>query len=79
MVFNAVINSISDIVRRSVHLFMLSWSSFNQYSAQDSFQATVSHITVVETTDSGERGMNPVIMTIINPRKKYWPSRGSNH
>ena len=22
--------------------------------------------------------MNPVAMNIINPRKKYWPSRGSN-
>ena len=32
----------------------------------------------VRTTDSGERGMNPVAMTIINPRKEYWPSRGSN-
>ena len=38
----------------------------------------LSHITMVETTDSGERGMNPVAMTIINPRKEYWPSRGSN-
>ena len=28
--------------------------------------------------DNGERGMNPVAMTIINPRKEYWPSRGSN-
>ena len=28
--------------------------------------------------DSGERGMNPVAMTIINPQKEYWPSRGSN-
>ena len=37
-----------------------------------------SHITIVETTDSGERGRNPVAMTIINPRKEYWPSRGSN-
>ena len=27
--------------------------------------------------DSVERGMNPVAMTIINPRKEYWPSRGS--
>ena len=31
----------------------------------------LSHITIVETTDSGERGMNPVAMTIINPRKEY--------
>ena len=27
--------------------------------------------------DSGERRMNPVAMTIINPRKEYWPSRRS--
>ena len=25
-----------------------------------------------------ERGMNPVAMTIINPHKEYWQSRGSN-
>ena len=28
--------------------------------------------------DSGERGMNPVTMIIINPWKEYWPSRESN-
>ena len=28
--------------------------------------------------DSGEKGIDPVSMTIINPRKEYWPSRGSN-
>ena len=38
----------------------------------------VSKWCIVETTDSGERGMNPVAMTIINSRKEYWPSRGSN-
>ena len=27
---------------------------------------------------NGERGINPVTMTIINPRKEYWLSRGSN-
>ena len=27
---------------------------------------------------SCERGMNPVAMTIINPRKEYWSGRGSN-
>ena len=31
-----------------------------------------------ETTDSGARGMNPVALTIINPRREYWPSHGSN-
>ena len=38
----------------------------------------LSHITIVEKTDSSERGMNPVAMTIINPWKEYWLSRGSN-
>ena len=28
--------------------------------------------------DGGEKGMNPVAMTNINPRKEYWSSRGSN-
>ena len=28
--------------------------------------------------DSSERGINPVAMTIIKPRKEYWLSRGSN-
>ena len=28
--------------------------------------------------DSGERGMNPVTMTIINSWKEYWQSLGSN-
>ena len=34
----------------------------------------LSHITIVETMDSDERGMNPAAMTIISPRKEYWPS-----
>ena len=38
----------------------------------------LSHITIVETTESGERGINLVAMTIVNPRKEYWPSQGSN-
>ena len=37
-----------------------------------------SYITIFETTDSGERGMNPVAMIIITPQKEYWPSCGSN-
>ena len=35
-------------------------------------------MTIVETTDSGERKINLVAMTIINPQKEYWPSRGSS-
>ena len=59
---------------------MLSWSAFNQYFRTIFFPShwLPSHITIVETMDSNERGMNPVAMTIINPRKEYWPSRGSN-
>ena len=40
MVFNAILNSLSVILQRPVHLSKLSWSSFDQYSAQYSFQAT---------------------------------------
>ena len=36
----------------------------------------LSHTTIVEAIESAERGMNPVAMTIINPGKEYWPSRG---
>ena len=36
----------------------------------------LSHITIVETIDSSERGMNPVAMTIINPRKEYLAKPG---
>ena len=38
----------------------------------------LSHTTIVETTDSSEKGMKPVTMTIINPYKKYWPNLGTN-
>ena len=33
---------------------------------------------MVETMHGDSRGMNPVAMTLVNPRKEYWPSRGSN-
>ena len=40
IVVNIIFNSISDVSRQPVHLSKLSWSSFNQYTAQYSFQAT---------------------------------------
>ena len=40
MVFNAVFNGVSVILQRSVHLSMLSYSSFKQCSAQYFCQAT---------------------------------------
>ena len=41
------------------------------FTTKYSVQATrlLSHMTIVQTMDSGERGMNPVAMTIINPGK----------
>ena len=59
---NAVFNNFSVIWRRPVHLSMPSWNSFNQYPAQYSSHATgiFPYITLAETKDSNERGMNPV-------------------
>ena len=37
------------------------------------------HKVIVETEDSSDRGMNPVAMTIINPRKEYWPRERGEH
>ena len=76
MVFKTFFNSISLTLRQPVHQSMLSWSSFNQYSMQYSLQATGTHMTTVKTVESGERGMNPVAMTVT--RTEYKLSRGSN-
>ena len=76
IVLNAVLNSVSVILRRPVHLSMLSWSSFNQYYAQYSFLTTGCFPTKpLSIQRTAVRGMNPVTMTIINPRTEYWPSR----
>ena len=32
----------------------------------------LSHVIIMKTKDSSEKGMNPVVMTIINPKKEYW-------
>ena len=37
----------------------------------------LSHVTIVETMDSVEGGINPVAMTFISPQKEYWQSWGS--
>ena len=79
MMFNAVFNSISVISRWPVHLSMLSWS-FLTSTPHNIFSKPLAAFpqNYCRTTDSVERGMNPVAMTIINPRKEYWPSPGSN-
>ena len=33
----------------------------------------VNGLIIVKTIGSGDRGMNPVIMTIISLWKEYWP------
>ena len=30
--------------------------------------------TIIEKIDSGEKGMNPVALIIVNSRREYWPS-----
>ena len=66
MVFNTIFNSISVILWLPVHLSMLSWNSFNQYSVFFPSNLLLSLINIVEAMHSGERGMNLVAMTIIN-------------
>ena len=72
MVFNAVFNSILVISLRPVHLSMLSWSS--EVLLTSTTHNILSKTLAAFQMDSGERGMNPVAMTIINPRKEYWTS-----
>ena len=36
-----------------------------------------SHTTIVKTMDTGETGMNPVTITIIDLFKEYWLNQGS--
>ena len=79
MVFNAVFRQYLSYITAAVHLSML-FQFFQPVLCTIFFPShwLLPHLTNVETTDSSERGMNPVAMTIINPRKEYWPSQGSN-
>ena len=74
--FNTVFNILSVIPRWPMHLSMVPWNSFLQYSAQYPFKATGCFSTLPSSKqmDSGERGVNPVTMTIINLQEEYWPS-----
>ena len=79
MVFNTIFNSISDILGSQCTYpcfpgVLLTSTPHNILSKP----LTAFPQNHCETTDRGERGMNPVAMTIINPLKGYWPSRGSN-
>ena len=77
MVLYIIFNSISVISKQPVHLSKLSWSSVLCTIFFPSHWLLF-HVTTVKAMDSGERGMNPVTMTIINPWKEFWLSRGSN-
>ena len=78
--FNVIFESISVILRQSVHLSVPFLEFFSPVLCSIFFprHRLLSHITIVDTTDSCERGMNPVTMSIIGPPKEYWQSRGSN-
>ena len=67
---------ISVISRRPVHLSMLSWCSFYQYSAQYSFEALSAFPHNLWTVFL--RGTNHTAISIINHWKEYWPSLRSN-
>ena len=78
MVFNAAaFNSLSVISQSPVHPSCFPGVLFTSTPPNTfSKPLAASHITTVETMDSGERGVDPVPMTIIiDPRKEYWPSR----
>ena len=68
-------NIISFIYQQPVHVSMLSQRSLP--ALRTIFFAShwlLSYITIVKAMDSGERGMNPVVVTIINSWKEHGPS-----
>ena len=72
-------NSISVIWWGPMHLSMLPWSSFNQYSAQYSSQATGCFpIWQVSKQRSVVREEWTLSQWLINPRREYWLTRGLN-
>ena len=77
MIINRVFMSISVTLQRLENLFMLSWCNVLRTIFFTS-NCLLSHITIVQTMDSGERGMNSVAMAIINPWGEYLLSRGLN-
>ena len=82
MVFNTYFNSISAI---SLWPVRCTYPCFPEILLTSTLQnilpkpLVLPHVTIVEILDRSERRMNPVAMTIINPRKEYWLSQGSNH
>ena len=81
MVFNAVFQQYFSYIAAAsapIHAFM---DFFKPVLRKILFPSLwlLSRITIVEKMDSGERGINLVAMTIIDPRKEYWPSQGWNH
>ena len=82
MVFNAVFNMyISYIAEASAptHVFPEFLSTFTPHNILSKPQPAFPHNPcIVERMDSGERGMNPVAVIIINYRKEFWLSRRSN-
>ena len=81
MVFNAVFNSILYIYITTDSTPIRAFLEFFQPVLGKIFflrHWLLFHKTVLETMDSGERAMDLVAMTIINPRNDYLPTGGSN-
>ena len=80
MVFKAVFNSISDTLRRPLHLSMLSWSSLTRppHNMLSKPLAAFPHNSCRSNGQRRKRNES-CPNTIIIPRKEYWPSWGSNH
>ena len=80
MVLNGVFNSIFNNITAASVLIHAFLDFFQPVICTKLFPShwLLSHITIVETTNGGERGINPVAMTTINPCKEYCPSQGSS-
>ena len=73
---NAVFSTLFQLYRGGQYLYRCFPGILLTSTAHNILSKQLPHITIAKTMDSGEREMNPVAMTIINPRKEYWQSPG---
>ena len=80
--YYAVFNIILIISRYPVHLSMLSWGSFDQYSTQYSFQATgcfpTQSSSKKQKMDNSKRGIHLAAISIVIPGKNISRAKDSN-
>ena len=77
IVFNAVFNIISIISLWTLHLPILSWRLILPVRSTILFpkQWLLFHIIIVETINSGERGMDPCPITVMSSRVEISQAR----